>query len=201
VVNDTPLATFLASMPLDLERWRDGIGYDLQAVHEASTAERAQIERLMLQLSPTTWREVEVLALLDTPAAHTALREVARGGDADAVAAVTRCAPQLLSSHAHTDALVRAVEQAEPFGGLSAMLDAVLVHHPPRVLDALWGALHTADGVTAANVAALLCHLHGRADSPLALEHRATWLLFNDPEVPREYAVRRLREVLGLVEM
>jgi hypothetical protein len=195
------LDAFMASVPLDLARWRDGIGYDLAAVRAATDAERATIERLMLTRTPITWREVEVLALLDTAAAQAALREAARSADADVVAAVARCAPQLLSADTHTDALVRAIEQAAPYAGLSATLDAVLAHHPPPVMDALWRVLHTADGVTAANVAALLCFLHGRADSPLALEHRATWLLFNDPEVPRETAVQSLREELGLVEM
>jgi hypothetical protein len=195
------LDAFMASVPLDLARWRDGIGYDLAAVRAATDAERATIERLMLTRTPITWREVEVLALLDTAAAQAALREAASSADADVVAAVARCAPQLLSADTHTDALVRAIEQAAPYAGLSATLDAVLAHHPPPVMDALWRVLHTADGVTAANVAALLCFLHGRADSPLALEHRATWLLFNDPEVPRETAVQSLREELGLVEM
>jgi hypothetical protein len=195
----TPLERFMASLSVDRSRWHDGVGYDLEAVREASDAERTAIEQRMLRQHPATWREVEVLALLDTPAAHAALVAAASDGDADTVAAVMRCAPQLLSANTHTEALVRAIEQAAPFAGLSATLDAVLAHHPPPVMDALWRVLHTADGVTAANVAALLCHLHGHADSPLALEHRTTWLLFNDPEVPREYAVRRLREELGLV--
>lgn len=196
----TPLERFMASLAMDRSRWHDGIGYDLEAVREASDAERETIERHMLMRSPATWREVEVLALLDTPVARAALVAAAADGDADTVAAVMRCAPHLLSHYAHTDALVRAIEEAAPYAGLSATLEAVLAHHPPPVMDALWRVLNTADGVTAANVAALLCHLHGQADSPLALEYRATWLVFNDPEVPREDAVRRLREELGVDE-
>jgi hypothetical protein len=73
--NDSPLARFLRGMTLDLDQWRDGIGHDVAALAEASPGERRTIEKVLLSKRPRTWREIEALAALDTPAAEQALRE------------------------------------------------------------------------------------------------------------------------------
>ena len=49
----TLVERFRESMEMNLERWRDGTGYDLEALAAATPGERAQIETLLLAFSAT----------------------------------------------------------------------------------------------------------------------------------------------------
>src|SRR4051812_29029592 len=64
---------FLQSTDVNAQRWRDGKGYDLDAVEEMTDDERAEVVRMMSERQPTTWREVEVLIVLDPAMAEEAL--------------------------------------------------------------------------------------------------------------------------------
>ncbi|MCC6539325.1 MAG: hypothetical protein IT162_17365, partial [Bryobacterales bacterium] len=65
---------FDASMNIDYEKWREGIGYDLQAIADASPREREHIEQKLLRNGIRGWRDVEALAAIGSPAAHAALK-------------------------------------------------------------------------------------------------------------------------------
>lgn len=175
----SPVARFSASMLMDQEKWRDGAGYDLDALRRANPAERAEIERLVLAHDPRDWRDVEALALIGTPAAKAALREAAEHGDPQTRMAVTRHAPELIADKKRTASLVRAIRSAKPFDGLSDIIDEAEAFHPPEVIDALLQATLKGDGEAAVNFAALLYYLHGKAESPFDWAHRPFFLRFN----------------------
>lgn len=192
------VARFRASMSMDYEKWHDGIGYDLDALRDAGPQERSEIEKLILAHAPRDWRDVEALALIDTPAARAALREAAEGGDAQTRMAVARHAPALLAEKDRATSLIRAIRSAQAFDGLSDIIDEAEAFHPPEVVDALLRAALKGDGEAAVNFAALLYYLHGKAESSFDWAHRPFFLRFNtDDRTDREAAFRELCAQIG----
>jgi hypothetical protein len=184
----TPLRRFLDAMPMDAGKWRDGVGHDLAALAEASPAERAAMEAMLLA-RPRSWREVEALAALDTPGSRQALRQSLHDGDPAVRLAVARYAPRLASEVDRTAALVMALEQAEFYGGLTQALDEAATWHPPAVQDALWRGLTQRSGDVAVHFAALLCWIHGQAKEPFDWDQRPWFLRFNTDEAGERRAL------------
>jgi hypothetical protein len=70
-------ARFLSSIVPVWERWRDDQRYDVAAIAEMSPRERAELVP-MLAGRDVTWREVEALAAIDTPAARAAVEAASK---------------------------------------------------------------------------------------------------------------------------
>lgn len=189
--SESALDRFRSSMVIDYEKWHDGTGYDLGAIADASPAERAAIERLLLDRGVRDWRDVEALARLDTETGRAALREAIRNGDDEIGVAVSRHAPALLDEAERADSLIRALETAAPFAGLTATLDEVARFHPPEVIDALFRATLARDGEVAVHLAALVLFLHGKAGAPFDAAHRPFLLRFNTADRGEREAVFR----------
>jgi len=51
-------------MQIDYNQWHDGVGYDIDIIHSANAAERAEIEALLARRGAKDWRDVEALAAL-----------------------------------------------------------------------------------------------------------------------------------------
>ena len=196
--NDPPLQRFRRSMIRDQDSWRDGIGYDLQALAAASPPERTEIEALLLRQAPLAWYDIEALAALDTPGARQALLEVLADDDPGVRAAVSRYAAGLIGDDARTAALVHGIETAEVYGGLTQVLLEVEEWHPPAVLDALLQAARRREGEVAIHLAAMLLYLGGVAKEPFDWDHRPFLLRFNTEDgVEREAVWAELKERIG----
>ncbi len=168
----TLVERFRESMEMNLERWRDGTGYDLEALAAATPGERAQIETLLLQNGVRDWRDVQALAALDTPDARRALRRAHEGGDSKLKVALMSHAAHLISDGARTAALVQALRVTQVFGGLTQALLEVEDHHPPAVIEALLRGVLQREGAIAADFAAMLMYLHGQAPCAYDIEQR-----------------------------
>jgi len=173
------VARFRSSMEIDYQRWKDGVGYDLSVLKSATPEERDAIERLLIARGVRDWREVEALAAVNTPRAKEMLRETLRGGSPELAHAVTRHAPGLVDGETRTAVLVRALEEAGFFGGLTQALNEVRSFHPPAVIDALLRGVLRRQGGPQVHFAAMLLYLHGKADSPFDLKQRPYFLRFN----------------------
>ncbi len=184
----SPLQRFLRSMTRDIDTWREGVGYDLQALAEASPDERASIEAALLAHRPQTWHDIEALSFLDTQPARQAILDARHSGDPMVVAAVTRFAsPGLLEDEARTSAIVKGLLTVSFYGGLTQVLDQVEDYHPQPVQDALLhGVLHR-EGEVAVHFAAMLMYVHGHAARPFDWNLRPFFLQFNT-EDPSERA-------------
>ena len=169
-------------MVIDYEKWHDGVGYDLDAIREASQDERQAIEILLFNRGTRDWRDVEALAALDTAGARAALRQAKHSRDHDVALAVARYAPDLLSVDERTAVIVRALQSAQFYEGLSEALDQADVHHPPAVIDALLRGTIERNDDAAVHFAALVLFLHGKADSPFDMAQRPFFLTFNTPD-------------------
>lgn len=193
----SPLGRFRASMVIDYEKWHDGIGYDLEALAEASPDERAAIERIVLMHAPRGWRDVEALAALDTPAARAALREALHDPDPEVRAHVTALPDAPISEAERTASLVRALETAEFYGGLTQTLGQVEEFHPPVIVDALLRGALGREGGVACHFAAMLMFVYGRAESAFDWDQRPFFLRFNTED--RHERVTAFRELCGKI--
>jgi hypothetical protein len=198
-VAGSPLDRFEQSLHIDHEKWRDGIGYDLDAIREASPEERASIEALLLQRGVRDWRDVEALAILKSPGAREALRSALASRDHEVALAVARHAPDLLDEEARAALIVRALEGAPFYGGLSQALNQAEECHPPPVLEALLHGAVRRDGEVAVHFAAMLMFLHGRAETAFDMDQRPFFLTFHtqDPTA-RAAAFRELCRKIGV---
>jgi hypothetical protein len=196
---ESPLDRFLRSMMINYEKWHDGIGYDIDALREASASERSEIENTLVRRFKTDWRDVEALAALNTPKSKELLQKAMKEGNAEIRAAVMRYAPELVSDEERIRPLVKALETAEFYGGLTQTMDLVEEFHPAEIMDALLrGALHRS-GEVAVHFAALLMYLHGKASEPFDMEQRPFFLRFNTPnQADRKTVFRELCEKIGV---
>lgn len=179
---------FRESLQLDYEKWREGIGYDLDA------DEQAGAETLLLSRSISDWRDVQALAWLDTEKARAALRSAMASGNARIRTAVLRYAPELASREQRIATLVAAVASAKSFEGLGETLDAIADFHPPELVAALWRGLESREGEVAVHFAALLYFIHGLTDEPFDWNHRPFFLRFHsEDKETRKTAIAELR--------
>jgi hypothetical protein len=195
----TVLGKFCRSMVIDYEKWHDGVGYDLDAIAIATPEERAAIEAILLNRGIKDWRDAEALAALDTPGANEALRAALPHVDAQVRAAIVRCAPKLIANEERTLSLVKALENASLYGGLSQALDEAADFHPKEVMDSLFRGVQHRDGETAVLFAAMLMFVHGKADSAFDWDQRPLFLRFNTQnQAEREMAFAELCEKIGV---
>jgi hypothetical protein len=197
--SDSPICRFQRSMNIDFEKWHDGIGYDLDALREASSEERSSIEHLLVNRRPLDWRDIESLALLDTPGARKALMEAMSEPNSEVQLAVIRFSPHLISREEQIAAVVLALRTAELFGGLSQALDQVAEFHPPEIISELFKGILTRNGDVAVLFAAMLVYIYEKADDPFDMKQRAFFLRFNtDVLAERRAAFRELCTIIGV---
>lgn len=191
------VADFERSMLIDYEKWREGIGFDVALIAQATDAERAEIERILTERPVEDWREVEALAALDTPKAREVLQRASQRGGHKVAMALNTYAPHLLDEQQRIASLVAALGHADVYGGLTQALMQVEEFHPAEVIAALWKGLRR-DGREPVHFAAMLMYLHGQARSSFDWELRPFFLKFgSDDEVERERAYVELMDKIG----
>lgn len=190
---------FCASMEMNYDRWKEGTSYDLETLATCTAEERAAIESILTSGPVKDWRDVEALATLHTPRAHSRLCEVMQGRDHRLTMAVLNYAPELISAEKRTSALVAALESSEIFTGLTQALDAVEEFHPPEIMAALFRGARSGPGERSVHFAAMLMFLHGKAESAFDWEQRPFFLRFHatDPQ-ERATVFRELCEKIGV---
>jgi hypothetical protein len=187
---------FEESMAMDLDKWRDGSGYDLEILRTSTPDDRSRIEDLLVARGVRDWRDAEALAAVDSARARAVLAEAASSADPNIQTAVARYAPEIAGDHKRIAALITALETAEVYGGLTQALLDVEDFHPPEVIDALFRGVLARDGATAGEFAAMLMYLHGKADAAYDFELRPFFLQFQDGD--REALFRDLCERVGV---
>ena len=189
----SPLLRFEKSMEIDYEKWHDGIGYDIDAIRSASPTVRKEIEQMLINHSPRDWRDIEALAEIDTVSARKAMKNAMKDPNPDVRVAVTRFAPNLVTKSERSQSLIKALQSAEIFSGLSQALDDVEEYHPPEVKEELIKGLLSRGGDVAVLFAAMLFYIYGKATEPFDMKQRPFFLRFNTEN--REERVRAFQEL------
>lgn len=126
---------------MDYDRWKEGIGYDLDALESMSPASRRLVEG---QLTPPSgWQDVEAMVALDTPSARGTLRNTVHADDIEVRLAVLTYAPHVIDDTTRTECILRALTETRAFAGRTETLDLVMDFHPPVVVQALFVRLLT----------------------------------------------------------
>ena len=193
------LARFKRSHHVDHGKWRDGLGYNLDAIREASPEELATIEDLLLEQGVRGWRDVEALAVVNSPRAREALRSAMTSRSCEVALAVVRHSADLLTEDERAAILVDALERADFHSGLVQALNQAEDCHPKPVMDALLRGAAQRDGEVAVHFAAMLMFLHGQAETVFDMEQRPFFLTFKTQDLTqREAAFHQLCRKLGV---
>jgi hypothetical protein len=189
----SPLRRFQKSMEIDYEKWHDGIGYDIDAIRLASQTERQAIEQMLIHHTPRDWRDIEALAEIDTRSARETIKNAIKDPNPEIRVAVTRYAPNLITKRERSQSILKALQHAKIFGGLSQVLDDIEGFHPAEVKEALITGLLSREGDVAVLFAAMLFYLYGKAKEPFDMKQRPFFLRFNTEN--REERVQAFREL------
>ncbi len=186
-------------MIINYEMWHDGISYDLEALQEATVSEREAIEELLIHQSPLDWRDIEALAVLDTPRAREVLRAAVKDSNPEIRMAVARYAPKTITHEERVISTVLALRTSKLFGGLSQTLDQVEEFHPPEVINELLRGLLKREGEVAVLYAAMLYFIYGKSDSPFDMKQRQFFLRFNtEVAADRRRVFREFCKIIGV---
>jgi hypothetical protein len=166
-------------MVMGYQKWHGGDGYDMDALKAATAEERTAVEAMLLNRGAKDWRDVEALAALGTLPAVEILKAATENPDPEIRTAVVRFAPNLVPDTKRVTSLIRALETAAIFGGLSQALDEAAEFHPEPVVDALFRGALKRDGETAVQFAAMLMFVYGKANDPFDWDQRPFFLRFN----------------------
>jgi hypothetical protein len=177
--NNSPTSRFIESMNINYEKWHNGIGYDLEALKEANNKEREAIEKILVNRNPPDWRDIEALAILNTPGAHSALKAAILGGLNEVNMAVLRYAPELVDDELKTKLIVKSLKTANFYYGLLQTLNIVEKYHPKEVIRELFHGLLKREGGVAVHYAAMLYYIYGKAETSFDWEKRPFFLKFN----------------------
>jgi len=196
---DSPLSRFKHSMIMDYEKWHDGIGYDLMALKELSAGERRIIEDILINKKPLDWRDVEALAVLDSPLARKVLKAAASESDPEVRMAVVCYAPNMITNAERTASILKALKNAKLFGGLSQALDEVEEFHPPEIIAELFRGALQREGEIAVLFAAMLFFIFGKSSEAFDMEQRPFFLRFNTADSSeRRKVFAELCKILGV---
>ena len=197
--HNSPLSRFIESMKIDYEKWHDGVGYDLKALKEANKKEREEIERILVNRNPPDWRDIEALAILNTPGARSALKAAVLGGNNEVNMAVLRYAPELVNDELRTKLIVKALRSATVYYGLTQALTIVEEYHPKEVVRELFHGLLKREGEIAVHFAAMLFYIYGKAETSFDWDKRPFFLRFNTEKLSeREIIFQELCEKINV---
>lgn len=195
---------FMASTNIDYDRWKEGEGYDLEALAELEGAERLEVEQWLFDRAGNDWRDLEAMLSTGSDRGRAAALEQLRRGTLEQRLHAARlfADDENLARDYAPDieaAAVAGLESALLFYGLSIALDLATTLRTPTLIDALFRAALRDEGEAAVHAAARLAYIHGKAKEPFDWELRPLFLRFNTQDrAEREVAFRDLCTLCGV---
>ena len=194
---------FMASTDIDYDRWREGEGYDLEALRGLDPDEAFRAEQWLLARAGQDWRDLEGLLAVGSEAARAAVVGQLRNGKLEQRLQAARLLADEPAARSDTRlvadieaAVIAGLESAVLYGGLSVALDLATERRTPALVDALFRAALRDEGEAAVHAAARLAYIHGRATEPFDWELRPLFLRFNTQD--REERAAAFRELASL---
>ena len=196
---NSPKSRFIKSMKIDYEKWHDGIGYDLEALREANNEERKAIENILIDKNPPDWRDIQALAILDTPRARQTLLITTLKGIHEINMAILFYAPELVNNELKTKLIINALKSATYYYGLTQALLLVEEFHPEEIVRELFNGVLERDGEVASSFASMLYYIYGKSESYHDWENRPFFLKFNTNNMSdRKSAFQELCKKIGV---
>ncbi len=193
--------TFIASMNMDVEKWRDGIGFDVEALKQVTPAERDSLVKTLEERLKASGdrREIEALAAIGTTQAIDVIRQANNSGSSETRLHAVKQLAEIEGPENLDAAIVEALRNTRLFGGLSRALDLAEQNPSPRIQETLLDLSLNGTEEQRINCAALALYLGGKADEAFDWNHRPFFLRFgeNDRNVRIE-AYKELCSRLGV---
>jgi hypothetical protein len=194
----TAYQRFQDSTVMTYERWHDGLGYDLEALTEMTGAERNSVETDLIN-NTTNWRDIEALAALNTATAKAHIRKhIDQGSSEVRLAAARALAGDKESDRAREDAIIHALQTAEPMNGLARALDMAAEHKSPRIVEAVLRCTLRPVPEVAVNAAGLIYYLFGKTTEPFDWDKRPFFLRFGEGGAEQRRAFADMCTELGI---
>jgi hypothetical protein len=185
-------------MPITFDMWHDGTGYDLDALRQLPEQEQSAIEKILIDHHPRDWRDIEALAMFDSPAAAREIEAAANSADPQVRREALRHAPQKSDPRQREEIVIHSLRGDSLVSGLGVVLDEVAEFHPPGVIDALFDGALKRDGEAAVHFAAMLFYLHGKSSEPFDWAQRPFFLRFHTTDrAERQKAFEELCRIVG----
>ena len=171
---------FRASMNIGYDEWRDGTGYDLEALQRLAEDERELAMKLLLARHAADWRDIEALDCLGSP---RALAEIEDALDSRDITVRIHAAEALVQRKLLGDARIEAIiltalQSTTILDGMVTVLRFAEAHPTDRVRQKLlWCARHGHDDVRV-HAAALADFLYGHASSAFDAASSPLYLRF-----------------------
>lgn len=195
------LARFCESMNIGYMEWRDGIGYDLDALARLTPEEMSVAEDSIVQRGIRDWRDVEALIRIESPRAITEIESAVSSTDLNLRVAATAALERTgrLSAAQVESIILRTLPLVTIPNGMVRALRLAESHATKEVRRALlWNARHGNADIRV-HAAALVHFLYGKSSSNFDWAHRPFYLRFGsaDPD-ERERAYTELCAAIGV---
>jgi hypothetical protein len=172
------LDKFLASMILDYGKWKEGIGYDLEALAAVPQEDRHAAASAVVDHLHThpDWRDIEALAAMGERAP---LRAALRNKNADIRLRAAEALAAFDEDLVLEEFICKSLMEAAAFDGLSKVLDMAREHPTEKVKACvLEAAVKNPASEARVNIAGLALHLYGKTDDPFDWDYRPLFLRF-----------------------
>ena len=198
-----PCRRFLESLQIGYEEWREGEGYDLQALDQIQGDERKEMESLLVDRlhEDGGWREIEALAHLGTPTAKDAIRRALQSSDVDLCLHAAEQLHEMGEEIALDHYIFEAMRTADLYSGASYAIDLAPEHATPLLRRGLLDVALHAEPEVRVHAAALALFLAGKAEEPFDWNHRPFFLRFAEDDADELLAAHKeLCERVGPIE-
>src|SRR5689334_20621156 len=125
--------SFLGSMSLTVEDWREGNGYDIDALEDVTDPERDELVNVLAEelKSKPDWRQAEALAAIGTPAAVQVLRAAMSTANPELRIHIAEELAELGEPTDLESAIIEALRHTNLSNGLSYAIDTAEEHPSP----------------------------------------------------------------------
>lgn len=180
----TAYLSFIASMNITAEQWRDGIGFDLAALDKVTHEERDSLVEMLAERLKVhgDWRDIEALAAIATPAAKEAIRGARESRSAETRLYAAEQLAKMDEPAELEDSIIDSLRNTNLFGGLSKALDLAEQHPSPRIQETLLDLALKGNEEQRIHCAALALYLGGKAEAAFDWNHRPFFLRFGDDD-------------------
>jgi hypothetical protein len=196
------LKKFRSSMIMDLEKWREGIGYDMDAFAAMTDDEKQAVIAEIREKKPLDWRDMEVLKFDNSKDSFDRLRDVLATGSCEERAHALGDLYEMgrMNDSVFDHKLADILNDLTDGDGMTAALLLLQTHCGPKTRAALEKGVRERPDI-ALHFAAELLDLEGLSDDMAAFDpkFRPTLLklLPDEPEEERKKAIEQVFAWLG----
>jgi hypothetical protein len=184
-------------MQITVDEWRDGIGFDLDALRAATLPERDALTSTLAErlAQHGDWREMEALAEIGTEPAINAIREALKSPNLETQLNAAKRLAEIGDPVDFEGVIIMALRNTGLSGGLSQAIDLAEQHPSPRLQEALLDLALNGSEEQRIHCAALALYHGGKADEAFDWNHRPFFLRFGDED--RRVQIEAYKELCG----